>query len=77
MVSSPELKAQVSYSDRLLSVVRLSICLSVNFYIFNFFSRTTGPILTTLGTNYPWGEGFNFVHIKGIAFLQGKIIAKE
>jgi hypothetical protein len=28
-ISSPELKAQVSYSDRLLSVVRLS----VNFYI--------------------------------------------
>jgi hypothetical protein len=25
--SSPELKAQVSYSDRLLSVVRLSVCL--------------------------------------------------
>jgi hypothetical protein len=28
-ISSPELKAQVSYSDRLLSVVRLSVCLSV------------------------------------------------
>jgi hypothetical protein len=36
--------------------VRLSIRLSVNFYIFDF-SRTTGPILTRLGTNYPWGEG--------------------
>jgi hypothetical protein len=21
------------------------------------FSRTTGPILTRLGTNHPWGEG--------------------
>jgi hypothetical protein len=30
---------------------------SVNFYIFDFFSRTTGPILTKLGTNHPWGEG--------------------
>jgi hypothetical protein len=30
--SSPELKAQVSFSDRFLSVVRLSVCrLSVNF----------------------------------------------
>jgi hypothetical protein len=29
--SSPELKAQVSYSDR-----PLSVCLFVNFYIFNF-----------------------------------------
>jgi hypothetical protein len=52
--SSPELKAQVSYSDRLLSAV----CLSVNFYIFDFFSRTTGPILTKLGTNHPGGRGF-------------------
>jgi hypothetical protein len=59
--SSPELKAQVSYSDHPLSVVRLSVRpsvrLSVNFYIFDFFSRTTGPILTRLGTNHPWGEG--------------------
>jgi hypothetical protein len=51
---SPELKAQVSYSDRRLSVVRLS----VNFYIFDFFSRTTGPNSTRLGTNHPWVEGF-------------------
>jgi hypothetical protein len=51
--SSPELKAQVSYSDRLLSVVRPSVHLSVNFYIFDFFSRTTGPILTKFGTNHP------------------------
>jgi hypothetical protein len=29
LFSSPELKAQVSYSDRLLSVVHLSVCLSV------------------------------------------------
>jgi hypothetical protein len=34
-----------------------SICLSVNCYIFDFFSRTTGPIITKLGTNHPWGEG--------------------
>ena len=59
--SSPELNAQVSYSNRPLSVVRLSVHmsvrLSVNFYIFDFFSRTAGPILTKLGTNHPWGEG--------------------
>jgi hypothetical protein len=46
--SSPELKAQVSYSDRLLSV----ICL-LDFYIFDFFSRTAGPIVTKVGTNDP------------------------
>jgi hypothetical protein len=51
--SSPVLKAQVSFSDHRLSVFRLS----VNFYIFDFFSRTTGPILTRLGTDHPWGEG--------------------
>jgi hypothetical protein len=39
------------------SSVRPSVCLSVNFYIFDFFSRTTGPILTKLDTNNPWGEG--------------------
>ena len=59
--SSPELKAQVSYSDRLLSVVRLS----VNFYIFDFFSRTAMPILTKLGTNHPWGEGIQVCSNEG------------
>jgi hypothetical protein len=33
-----------------------SVCLSVNFYIFDF-SRTTWPILTRLGTNHSWLEG--------------------
>jgi hypothetical protein len=63
--SSPELKAQVSYSDRPLSVVRPSVRLSVNFYIFDFFSRTTGPILTRLGTNHPWGEGIQVCSNEG------------
>jgi hypothetical protein len=65
--SSPELKAQVSYSDRLLSVFRLS----VNFYIFHFFCRTTGPILTKLGTNHPWERlrGFKFIQMNGGALL--------
>ena len=51
--SSPELKAQVSFSDRLSSVC-LSVRLSVSFPIFVFFSRPTGPILTKLGTKHPW-----------------------
>jgi hypothetical protein len=66
--SSPELKAQVSYSDRRLSV-RLTVCLSVrpsvNFYIFDFFSRTTGPILTRLGTDHLWGKGFQVCSNEG------------
>jgi hypothetical protein len=59
--SSPDLKAQVSYSDRQLSVVRLSL----NFYIFDFFSRTTGPISTRLGTDHPWGKGFQVFSNEG------------
>jgi hypothetical protein len=57
--SSPELKAQVSFSDRPLSVVCLAVCLSVcllNIYIFDFF-RTAGPISTRLGTKHPWAKG--------------------
>jgi hypothetical protein len=42
-----------------------SVCLSVNFYIFDFFSRTTGPILTRLGTNHPWGEGIQVCSNEG------------
>ena len=34
------------------SSVRPSVC--VNFHIFIFFSRTTGPISTKLGTHHPW-----------------------
>jgi hypothetical protein len=41
------------------------------------FSRTTGPILTRLGTNHPLGRGFKFVQMKGIAILQGEIMAKK
>jgi hypothetical protein len=63
--SSPELKAQVSFSDRPLSGVRLFVCLSVNFYIFYFFSKTTGPILIRLGTNYPLVKGIQFSSKEG------------
>jgi hypothetical protein len=31
-----------------------------------FSSRTTGPILTKLGTNHHWEEGFEFVQMKRI-----------
>ena len=56
--------------------VRLSVCPSVRLYtfrIFDFFSRTTGPILTKIGTNHPWVMGgLKFVQIKGPRpFLRG------
>jgi hypothetical protein len=45
----------------------MSVCPSVNFNIIDFFFRTTGPILTKLGTNHPLGEkGFKFLQRKGI-----------
>ena len=107
--SSPELKAQVSFSDHLSSVVCPSVCLckfshfhlllqnhwanfnqtwhkvsegegdsrlfkwrprpsqrgdnweliKINWQLLKIFSsRTTGPILTKLGTKYPWVKGF-------------------
>jgi hypothetical protein len=75
--SSHELKAQVSYSDHLLSVACPSVRLSVNFYIFDFFSRTTGSISTRLAEiNLGWRE-FKFVQTKEIALPQWEIIAKE
>jgi hypothetical protein len=42
-----------------------------------FFSRITGPILTTPGTNHPWRRKFKFVQMSGIAPHQLEIKAKE
>jgi hypothetical protein len=42
-----------------------------------FFSRTTGPILSRLGTNHPWVKGVQVCSKEGIALFQGEIIAKE
>jgi hypothetical protein len=42
-----------------------------------FFSRTTGPILTRLGTNHPWVKVIQICSKKGDNPLQGEIIAKE
>ena len=50
--SSPELKAQIHFSDRP----------SLNFsHIIYFFSRTTGPISTKSGTNHPQIKGIQFI----------------
>jgi hypothetical protein len=45
--------------------VRLTVCPSVNFYIFDFFSRTTKPISTRLLTDHPWGKGFQVCSNEG------------
>jgi hypothetical protein len=38
-------------------------------YLKIFFSITTAPISTRLGTNHPWGRGFNFIQMKGGTLL--------
>ena len=70
--SPPELKAQVSFSDHLSSVVcmsvRPSVCLFVclyTFHIFIFFSRTMGLISIKLGTKYPWVKGIQVCSNEG------------
>ena len=57
LLSSPELKAQVSFSDHLS--VRLW-----TFHIF-IFSRTTGPISTKLVTKRLWVEGIQVCSNEG------------
>ena len=63
LFSSPELKAQVSFSDRLSSVVCLSVCKI--FPILDFFSKTTGPISNKLDTKYPWVKGIKVCSNEG------------
>jgi hypothetical protein len=46
-------------------------------YLKIYFSRTTGPILTDLAHFILRWRGFKFVQMKGIALLEGEIIAKE
>ena len=59
--SSPEPKAQVSFSDRNLSVVRRRLRCHrrrrCRFHVFFFFSRTIERILTKSRTNCPWVKG--------------------
>ena len=58
LITSSELKAQVSFSDRLLSVVFSSVRPSVGkLNIFIFFSRMTGLISIILGIKYPLVKG--------------------
>jgi hypothetical protein len=61
----------VNFSDRPLSFFCPFVCPPVRlltFHIFDFFSRTTGPISTRLG--------IKFVQMKSNILLQGDITAK-
>ena len=79
--SSPESKAQVSFSDQNLSIVRCHRCrhrhCCQNFSHFHLLLQNQlGPISTKLGTNHLGWREFKFVQMKGSALFQGKIIAK-
>ena len=61
--SSPELKAQVSFSDRLSSVVCLSVC---KLFLFSTSSQEPlGQFQTKLGTKHPWVKGIQFCSNEG------------
>ena len=64
---SPELKTQMSFSDYLLCVVRLSVRPSV-YKLFTSSSssqKTTGPISDKLGTQHPWAKGIQVCSNEG------------
>ena len=42
-----------------------------------FFSRTTGPISTKLGTKHPWGKLIQVCSNEGQPLLQGEIKIKH
>ena len=55
--SSPELKAQVSFSDHLSSVVRLSVCLSVNLSHFHLLLQNHWANFNQTWHKVSFGEG--------------------
>ena len=56
--SSPEPKAQVSFSDQNLSVIRCHRCFRCRkLFTFSSSSPEPGPVSTKLGTNHPWVKG--------------------
>lgn len=67
--SSPEPKVHVSFSDHLLSLVRLSVCPSVTFHILDF-SKTTRSNVTMLGTKHSYEKVI-------LKLFKGEIIAKQ
>ena len=86
LFSSPELKAQVSFSDHLSSVVclsvRLSVCLSVCPSVCKLFTFSSsspellGQFQPNLAQSILGWWGFKFVQMKGPALFRGEIIMK-
>ena len=83
---TPELKAQMSFSDHLSSVVCLSVCLSVHpsvrpsvCKLFTFSSSSPEPLgqfQPNLAQNILGWRGFKYVQVKGPSLFQGEIITQ-
>lgn len=67
IISSPELKAKVSFSNHLLSQIRLSVRLSVNILHFQLLQNQRADI------NQTWAQN-KYVKMKGETLFQGGII---
>ena len=59
-------KLQWAFLIAICPSVRLSVCLSVTFHIFIFFSRTTWLISTKLSTKHPWVMGIQVCSKEGL-----------
>ena len=73
-IISSELKAELSFSDHLLSVLGLSVC-----KLFPFSASSPEPLgqlQPNLAQSILTWRGFNFVQMKGPALFQGEIIIK-
>ena len=75
--SSPEPKAQVSFSDHNLSVVRRRRCSCCKFFTFSSYSpEPLGKFQPNLVQSILGWQGFKFVQMKGSALYKGEIITK-
>jgi hypothetical protein len=68
-----QIKGQVLFKGEIITKIqKIGWC-----HLKIFFSRTTGPILTRLGTKHPLAKGIQNCTMKDNPFPQGEIIAKE
>ena len=78
LFSSPELKVQVSFSDRLLSFVHCpSVCPSVKNYIFTSSPEPLRQFQPNMAQSILGCTGFKFIQMKGHAHFQAEIITKQ
>ena len=75
--SSPEPKAQVSFSDQNLSVVRRRCCRCRKLFTFSSSSQEPlGQFQPNLAQSILGWREFKFVQMKGPALFQGEIITQ-